>query len=893
MRNFVERPQGGLTKNLLATELARRSQCAEYLEVPYKEDTMKSYQKDYLQEIAFPLSGIGTGGVSLSGIGSLVDWELTGRANKKTVNEYTHFAIKAERDGRVLDARVLHGDLTSRLVGEPYVAHHHSWGFGHGPNRTTLAGIAHFPDVTFTGRFPLAELDYACDSMPADVRLTAFNPFIPSDEDNSSLPAAFFEWEITNTSDEVTDYTIAFSVGNPFRTSDGGVDTYHADGRTSSITLSSRNYTPEDREYGELTVATDCEDVSYQEYWYRSGWFDDLTMFWREFSTFGPLRNRHYDDGTAYGKMDTGDMATLAAKVRVKPSETGRIRFLLTWYFPHFVKYWDGAQPSWKHEYCRRFTDSRDVMRYCFAGWDTLYGHSARFADALCSSTMPEVCIEAALDNLAVLKSPTCLRLENGEFWAFEGTNATAGSCEGTCDHVWNYQYALAFLFPGFARQILETDYRYNLRPSGAMMFRTMIPLGSDPWRFRACVDGQMGSILRFYREWKLSGDDAWLKEYWGTVRKTLEYAWSPDNRDLWDPEQSGVIRGRQHHTLDVELFGANAWLNGYYLAALKACAEIAEYLGEDENAALYRDMFGRGCRAMEEELFNGRHYVQKIDVKDRSVLDPFSEHDPHVYGGYWNDEKGEIKYQLGEGCEIDQMVGQWHATLLGLGDIFDPEHRKAAARALYEINFKSMRDVFNPCRIFAVNDERGMVICEWAEDAYKPMIPIPYTEECMTGFEYAAAGLMLQEGMTAEGVEVIAAIRDRYDGKKRNPFAEIECGSSYARSMASFALPAIFSGIRFDMPHRTIGFSPLTEGVFEGFWAVGGAWGRVRVEDRAVTLTVLYGALELDGYLLQREAEVSSVSADGAEVAYTAEGGRVAFADTVRIGRELVIRMG
>ena len=857
---------------------------------------MKTYQKDYLQEIAFPLSGIGTGGLSISGIGSLVDWELTGRPNKKSVNEYSHFAIKAERDGKVIDARVLHGDLTNHLIGDPLAAHHHSWGYGHGPNRTTLAGIAHFPEVTFNGRFPFADLTYQCDSMPADIRLSAFNPFIPSDEENSSLPAAFFEWEITNTSAEETDYTIALSIGNPFRTSDGGTDTYHKDGDVSSITLTSRNYTPDRTEYGELTLSTDCpgEDVSYQEYWYRSGWFDDLTMFWREFSTYGPLKNRHYDDNNGYGKLDIGDMATLAAKVRLQPGETKKLRFLLTWYFPNFVKYWDGAQQTWKHEYCRRFSGCAEIAGYCFENWNTLYQRSDRFATALYQSTMPEVCVEAAAANLAVLKSPTCLRLENGEFWAFEGTNATGGSCEGTCDHVWNYQYALAFRFPGFARQILEIDFRYNMKESGEMMFRTMIPLGERIWNFRACVDGQMGTILRFYREWKLSGDDEWLRTHWGTVKKALEYAWSPENYDLWDPDRSGVIRGRQHHTLDVELFGANAWLTGYYLAALKACAEIADYLGETESAAEYREIFRRGSATVEAELFNGRHYIQKIDVTDRSVLDPFAERDPHIYGGYWNSEKNEIKYQFGEGSEIDQMVGQWHATLLGLGDVFDPANRKTAARALYEINFKSMREVFNPCRIFATNDEHGVIICDWEAGAYKPMIPIPYTEECMTGFEYAAAGLMLQEGMIREGVEIIAAIRDRYDGKKRNPFAEIECGSSYARSMASFALPAIFSGFRFDMSKKTIGFAPIEDAdTYEGFWAISGAWGSVRIDRQQITLSVLCGTLPLDHYLLPREAAVSSVTADGREMGYTVNGKDIHFDTTAEASRELVIRMG
>ncbi|MBE6653395.1 MAG: hypothetical protein E7610_08300 [Ruminococcaceae bacterium] len=837
---------------------------------------MKHYQKDFLQEIAFPLSGIGTGGISLSGIGALVDWELTGRPNKKSVNEYSHFAVKAERNGQVVDARVLQGDLTSHLIGDPYAAHHHSWGYGQGVNRTTLAGIAHFPDVTFTGRFPFAELKYACDSMPADIRLTAFNPFIPLDEDNSSLPAAFFEWEITNTSKEDTDYTVAFSVGNPFRTSEGGRDTFSREGNISSITLDCRSLTPDQPAYGELTLSTDSDDISYQEYWYRSGWFDDLTVFWREFSTCGPLKNRHYDDSNGYGKQDYGDMATLCAKVSLHPGETKRIRFLLTWYFPNFVKYWDAAGQTWKHEYCRRFADSASVTRYGYENWRVLYDRSVRFADALYSSTMPEACIEAAATNLSVLKSPTCLRLEQGEFWAFEGTNATSGSCEGTCDHVWNYQYALPFLFPGFARQILETSYRYSLRESGEMMFRTMIPLGEPMWKFRACVDGQMGSVLRFYREWKRSGDDEWLRRYWGTVKKTLEYAWSPDNHDLWDPHRTGVIRGRQHHTLDVELFGANAWLNGYYLAALKACAEMADYVGEADSAALYREIFQRGTETVEAELFNGRHYIQKIDVADKSVLDPFAERDPGIYNGYWNSEKNEIKYQFGEGCEIDQMVGQWHATLLGLGDIFDPSHRRIAARSLYDINFKSMREVFNPCRIFATNDERGVVICEWAEGVYKPMIPLPYTEECMTGFEYAAAGLMIQEGLLQEGVSIVEAIRDRYDGKKRNPFAEIECGSSYARSMASFALVPIFSGFVPNMPDKALRFSPIMDGDSRSIWSVDTAWGRFERVGNSTSLTICGGGLMLEALELPYYAEVDAVAVDGQAVEFDFADGRL-----------------
>ena len=87
----------------------------------------------------------------------------------------------------------------------------------------------------------------------------------------------------------------------------------------------------------------------------------------------------------------------------------------------------------------------------------------------------------------------------------------------------------------------------------------------------------------------------------------------------------------------------------------------------------------------------------------------------------------------------------------------------------------------------------------------------------------------MISEGMTDEGVEIVKAIRDRYDGRKRNPWNEIECGSNYARSMASYSLIPIFSGFRFDMPHRRIGFDPIINMKnFRCIWSLDSCWGNI-----------------------------------------------------------------
>ncbi len=134
--------------------------------------------------------------------------------------------------------------------------------------------------------------------------------------------------------------------------------------------------------------------------------------------------------------------------------------------------------------------------------------------------------------------------------------------------------------------------------------------------------------------------------------------------------------------------------------------------------------------------------------------------------------------------------------------------------------------------------------MCSWDKESKVPKIPIPYTQEVMTGFEYAAACNMLQCGMEDEALNIVKAVRDRYDGKKRNPWAEIECGASYSRGMASYAFLLTYSGFKYDMTKRRIGFKPLKNGTY--FWSIEGAWGTVAVTEDHMTLKLLYGTLEL-----------------------------------------------
>ena len=850
----------------------------------------KIYKGAKLNEISFPLGGIGTGSVGLGGNARLVDWEIFNGANKHSICGFSHFAIKAERRGKVLDSRVLQGDYTKNYLGQP------GGGFGNGISNTTMAGFPHFGSCEFRGEFPIAVVSLSDECFPGRVELVAFNPFIPQNADDSGIPAAFFEYAVKNDTDAPLDYIVAGTVKNPREKSvnvpvDG--ELFCGIHQTSELNVDGDCY------FREQTIATDAvKDVARQEYWYRGMWYDNIETYWNNFTSPSMPEERRYDE------PGTNDHSTIYVRKRAKAGETVKFRFVISWNCPYFTNWWNplkdeekaaGIEEVMKNYYSYRFPSSVDSAKYALAEWDRLYAGTKAFHDALFSSTLPEEVVEVISTTVSVLKTPTVLRIgEKGDFYGWEGLTEHSGSCEGTCAHVWTYVYSTCFLFPELERNLRENDYKYNQVASGEVMFRTAIPFGRKGVTNRGCVDGQMGGVMKVYREWKISGDDEWLRSIWGSVKRSLEYAWLPTAHDMWDHDKDGVIEGRQHHTLDTELFGPNSWLEGFYLGALRAASEMARYLGDNESADEYDALFEKGKKWTDENLFNGEYYCQKVDLSDKAMLEYYSKDNPDLLGGntldqYWNEENGQINYQIGEGCEIDQVLAQWHADILHLGDLYDPKHLRSALRSIYKYNFKkSMRNEYNPYRVFCVNDEAGTIMCSFPRK--RPLIPILTSKETMHGFEFSFASLLISRGMIKEGLEVIRGVRDRYDGEKRNPWNEVECGSNYSRSMSSFSLIPIFSGMTFDMSRGHIGFAPI-EGRerFKCLWSLAKAWGTVTIDKSGASLDVLGGEMTLRSLALPGlRGKKIAVSADGRRVAATVKGGEVRFDGPVAFAKKL-----
>lgn len=817
-------------------------------------------QGRYLDEIAFGLGGIGTGTISLTGRGQLVDWEIQNRPNKGSINAFSFFTLWAREDGKDPVAKVLAERPMRQLAGSgPGLFS----GSGFGTNRLTGAGLPHMKHAQFTGRYPFAEIEFTDPDVPLDVTLTAYNPLVPHNVQDSSIPGAVFLFTLTNPKSVPVAATLLFNMHNIV---DGDFTNYNEfvdKGGVRGINMASEKKKPESPRWGSMGMFTTHADVTYTRAWVRGAWFENLLTFWDELRETGRVVDRTYPPMV-------GDIATLGMKTIVGPGQTVTLPLFVTWSFPTMGGYWrpdvtvtrpDGTtaaeKPRWQNHYAKRFPDAFSAAAYLAGHHDRLLSATKRFADALFGSTLPDYVLDAVSSQISTIRSTTCIRLPDGTLYSFEGCHCGDGCCEGSCTHVWNYAQTLAFLFPALERSMREAEYRFSMMDDdGRMAFRISVPLGSHTdetalagtsglgERFHPAADGQMGGIMRIYRDYMLSGDRQWLAALWPAVKKSLEYAWK-----YWDADKDGVMEGLQHNTYDIEFFGPNTMMGSLYAGALIAGARMARVMGEEKSAAEYETLARRGAAWMDSELFNGRYYVQRIDP-DADRLSPVAT--DVSLGGQEKDEDGSPKYQYGQGCLSDQLLGQALARLFGLGYLFDEAHVKTALASVFRHNWKAdLTGHDNPERVFATEGEPGLIICTWP-DGESPHLPFVYADEVWTGIEYQVAVHLIGEGMVDEGLSIVRGIRLRYDGRYRNPFNEVECGNHYVRAMANWGLVLALAGFTFDAPAKAYGYAPkIRPEYYTTFWSTGTGWGtyRQRIErgKARVELSVLYGKLEIE----------------------------------------------
>ena len=802
--------------------------------VPGEWPMMRTYDAEHLLRVALPLGGIGTGTISLGGRGELRDWMEIVDVPQKNVawqgsQNYKQPFFALHLGGLAPDAPKSTVLLQGPVDETEYL---HANGDG-----VPMSGFPRFAHATFSAAYPFGKVTLTDPSVPVRVELKAFNPLVPGDVRASSLPVAVLSYRVENLSDAPREVSVVGAFRNPVGMCErqsggqgewwkGAVSNRNEFVRSDDGTLCGIRYLTDRTDadaagFGSMALSTDATNVTCRLHAGFAGWRRSILAFWRDFSDDGRLRDvAPIQPGRGGRDSDedlTHPLGALSVTKTVPAHGAADFTFFLTWSFR--------THRSWgrtENHYFREFPDAWAAARQIVPELGALEARTRRFVETLSACSYPGVVKEAALFNLSVLRSPTVFRLATGELMGWEGVLDRGGSCHGTCKHVWNYEQALPYLFGDLARTQRDVEFAHSMGAGGAMLFRTPLPLVDDVGRVgNPAADGQNGCIQKICREWAFSGDDAWLARHWPKVREALAFAWK-----RWDRDEDGVMEDWQHNTMDVNYIGPNPACNFWYLGALRAGAEMARAMGDAAFSRKCADLAERGAKWMDAHLFNGEYY-------DHLIYDPATRR-PLADGVPPPD------YQIGPGCMADQLIGQVTAFAAGFGPLADGANIDRTLGAIMKYNYVAdFGSVVNYFRSYAFPGEAGLVNTAWPHGG-EPAFPYPYYAEAWTGIEYGAASAMAWRGRLADAERVVRAVRDRYEGRRRNPFSEIECGHHYARSLAAWGLIPAWSGFGWDARTGEMRFARRPG---RHFWATGRAWGFCDVAaDGTAKLTAVEG---------------------------------------------------
>lgn len=628
----------------------------------------RNYVGDSKDHIAYPIGGLGSGMFCIEGSGAISNMSVH-HFPDLFHEPCTYAAIYVNGKAKVLESAVPGYKIFGRNEG------------GMGVGGTTW-GLPRYAEGSFSARFPFASVRLFDKDMPISVELKAWNPFIPGDEDDSGLPVAGLEYTFTNVSKDDVECIFSFNTRNFMFRSE------HARSAVEAfpggfVLLQEPPQNQPDIE-GKFAIWTTAENVSVDHCMFRGGWFDPLTMSWNKVAS---------GDTTSVAPAEGAPGAALYVPLTIKAGEQKTVCLRFAWYVPHSVHRigllaqndndrgpvynaddWKDVPDRYEPYYSRRFSGVEDVAAYWNDNYERLKAKTSLFTKTFYDTTLPEEVVEAVSANLTILKSPTVMRQHDGRFWVWEGSGDRWGSCHGSCTHVWNYAQAIPHLFPRMERSLRETEFLVDQALDGHQVFRANIPISPVHHDFHSACDGQLGGILKVYRDWRISGNTEWIKKLYPRIKESIDYCIR-----TWDPRHTGALEEPHHNTYDIEFWGPDGMCTSLYAGALNSFVKISKALKKP--CKEYEALLEKSGKYLTEQLWNGEYFYQKVRWKDLSAGNPATAQMFHA--GYSPEalailEKEGPKYQYGTGCISDGVIGCWLSLVCGLDEPIGKEDRKS-----------------------------------------------------------------------------------------------------------------------------------------------------------------------------------------------------------------------
>jgi uncharacterized protein (DUF608 family) len=809
-----------------------------------KREQARSYNQPYegiaAERVAFPLGGLGAGMICMEGNGSLSKFSLRHKPDLREDGDV--FAAVSVHDPNYSGAKIIEGPLPNWKFSSTEI------------DSSAILGLPRFAETQFEGRFPFGHAYLTDSKFPLVAKVTGWSPFTPGDADNSSLPVAGVEYELKNISKNEVNATFSFNVSNFMGGKSDSIRRI-----ANGLVLCGSDLSGNLEDADGFAVWIDEPEVQINNRWFSENLSDSLRVAWLDARAGKPRPTEPTPDKVA------SSGASIFVPLKLKGGSSKTIVVKIAWYVQQsklrisggarsFQLLMDGDKPgveTYKAWYVGRFEGIDEVVAYWKENYSSLREASERFSGCFFSTTLPAEAIEAVSANLSILKSTTILRQADGRLWGWEGSNVDDGSCAGSCTHVWNYAQSIPHLFPALERTLRETEFGPSQSLEGHQVFRTALPIRAVDQNHSGlpAADGQLGGVMKAYREWRISGSTEWLKTLWPKIRTSLDFCIR-----TWDPRHKGWLEEPQHNTTDTEFWGPNGMCTSIYLGALNAAILMGRELNEDVTS--YSILLEKG-RAQIAKLFNGEYYEQQICWQGLSAnyLEESRKKDSHVISADASVDSPQTlivvesegpKYQYGQGCLANGLFGEWLAIVCGLKEVTESESIKRHLLSVYRYNFKrSLRN--HEClgrSTFANGEEGGLVMCTWPENRENLTFPFMDADEVWTGVEYEVASHLISHGFVEQGLEIVRTCRDRYNSGQRNPFSEVESGEWYARAMASYSLLQALSGAFFDAVDSVLYLRPVIKGDYTSFISTESGYGLVGVKQGKPFIEVVFGTI-------------------------------------------------
>ena len=170
----------------------------------------KIYRGKNLLQIAFPIGGIGADCICLNGQGGLQDFSIHNKPSIKAVHDRYQIDPSAFALLHLPDLQ-----LTRLVEGPMPVERIYDQGLkSHGNQGGRYEGLPPFQLCSFKGEYPFSQVQLSDSEIPLEVQVKGFNPFIPLDDKNSSIPCAILEYTLTNPTTEEVRYEFSYHLSH-------------------------------------------------------------------------------------------------------------------------------------------------------------------------------------------------------------------------------------------------------------------------------------------------------------------------------------------------------------------------------------------------------------------------------------------------------------------------------------------------------------------------------------------------------------------------------------------------------------------------------------------------------------------------------------------------------